>query len=315
MDANLVKPLSAASLFDAITGAVVADTGITPTASMPNFSPDGTRLVFNDTRIGTSHGLAVMDYDTRNHKASGYQVLLQDDPMGNLRPGWPFFVPDNHAVVFVQTASPDFTTGESHGNTAALLMQDATYPSDLYIADMATGKQTILAKAMGFNTPDDAAASKTYLAYGKEQLHRNSFPTVSPVASGGYFWIFFDSLRYFGSIGARHALWGAAIDIHPDGSYTSDPSHPAFYVPGQEFINSSHHRAFAALDACKPDGNDCTTGVDCCGGRCTAGKCSQPPPDDRKTCASRDERCATAADCCDAADYCINNFCALVELL
>lgn len=37
--------------------------------------------------------------------------------------------------------------------------------------------------------------------------------------------------------------------IHPDGTYTADPSHPAFYLPGQEF-GAGNHRAFAALDFC-----------------------------------------------------------------
>ena len=46
-----------------------------------------------------------------------------------------------------------------------------------------------------------------------------------------------------------------------------DRSHPAFYLPGQEF-GAGNHRAFAALDACVQDGNDCLTGIDCCGGFC-----------------------------------------------
>jgi hypothetical protein len=122
-------------------------------------------------------------------------------------------------------------------------------------------------------------------------------------------------MRHFGSMAAMRSVWGAAIDIHPDGSYTTDPSHPPFYLPGQEFISTSHHRAFAALDPCKPDGETCATGVDCCGGRCGAGTCSPPPPPQEKVCAKRDERCASAADCCDANTHCVNNFCAFVELL
>jgi hypothetical protein len=53
-----------------------------------------------------------------------------------------------------------------------------------------------------------------------------------------------------------------------------------------------------------------------CGGAIRPGEAlARAPPDDKKTCAAHDERCATAAGCCDSADYCINNFCALVELL
>jgi hypothetical protein len=107
-------------------------------------------------------------------------------------------------------------------------------------------------------------------------------------------------------------LWGFAIDIQPDGNYTRDPSHPPFYLPGQEFgTSSNNHRAFAALDRCRPAGAACTTGIDCCDGRCSNTTCSTP---DMHTCAKLDERCAASADCCDSSEYCINGYCALVEL-
>jgi len=315
----MLLPASDAELFDTMTGMAVSGTGIPTGVVMPNFSPDGRRLVFNDATMANAHGLALMDYDTRNHKATNYRMLLQDDPSGNVRPGWPFFLPDNGAIVFVQTASADFTSQGGNGSgletQIAVSSSDpvAKNPSDLYIADIATGKLTMLAKAMGFNTPADAAAGKTYLPFGEADLHRSFYPTVSPVASGGYFWVFFDSLRTFGSLGSLRLVWGAAIDIHPDGSYTTDPSHPPFFLTGQEFVTGSHHRTFAALNQCKADGDKCSTGIDCCAGACNDfGTCAVPPPN---TCAKVQERCASVADCCDAANYCINGFCSLVELL
>jgi hypothetical protein len=139
--------------------------------------------------------------------------------------------------------------------------------SDLKIVDIASGTATILAHAMGFNSPADAASGNTYLPFGKEDIHQSYFPTVSAVAAGGYFWVFFDSIRHYGNLGLQRQLWGAAIDIAPDGSYKGDPSHPAFYLPGQE-MGTGNHRAFAALDPCKKDSDICTTGIDCCGGFC-----------------------------------------------
>jgi hypothetical protein len=97
----------------------------------------------------------------------------------------------------------------------------ASAASDLYIADIATGKVTLLAKAMGFNMPADASSDATYLPFGSEDLHRNYYPTLSPTAAGGYFWVFFDSLRHFGSLGPVRVLWGAALDIRADGNYES----------------------------------------------------------------------------------------------
>jgi hypothetical protein len=328
-----------AVLYDATTGQVIADTGIPTGAMMPMFSPDGHHLVFNDIAIDDARGLAVMDYDVHANKATNYRMLVGEPSTGPLRPGWPFFLPDDKAVVFVQTKTSSFTSDTIATSTTACANLDggcgvAAFsptaadggmtdpnaelelgrPSDLYIADIASGNVTLLAKAMGFDTLDAANSGVTYLPYGDKDLHHNYFPTVSPVAAGGYFWVFFDSRRYFGSLGMQRALWGFAIDIQPDGNYARDPSHPPFYMPGQEFGTSSdNHRAFAALDRCRPVGEPCTTGIDCCDGRCSNTTCAAPPPN-MNSCAGRDERCAVASDCCDASDYCINGYCALVEL-
>jgi hypothetical protein len=184
--------------------------------------------------------------------------------------------------------------------------------SDLYIADVATGTVTLLAKAMGFDTPESIARGVTYLPFGDLDTHHNYFPTVSPVAAAGYFWVFFDSLRNFGSLGIQRNIWGFAIDISPDGSYSVDPSHPPFYLPGQEFgTSSNNHRAFATLDPCRKEGAPCASGVDCCTGFCS-GTCQPPAPPN--VCSKEDERCATSGDCCEPRDRCINGFCSYVRI-
>jgi hypothetical protein len=72
-----------------------------------------------------------------------------------------------------------------------------------------------------------------------------------------------------------------------------------------------NHRAFAALDHCKQDGDACSSGIDCCAGaRSVSGACAPPPAN---TCAKRDERCASDANCCHSQNGdCINGFCAYV---
>jgi hypothetical protein len=189
-----------------------------------------------------------------------------------------------------------------------------------------TAQVTVLAQAMGFRTPADAASNTSYLPFGAEDLHHNYFPTLSPVAAGGYFWVFFDAVRHYGNQGLQRQLWGSAVEIAADGKYQSDPSHPAFYLPGQEF-GTGNHRAFAALDPCKKDGDSCRTGIDCCGGFCSIpegqssefaepiGMCSSDQP----MCAKRDERCLTDEDCCppegdEPQNICIAGFCAFVQL-
>jgi hypothetical protein len=325
-------PVSA--LYDTATGAIVPDTGIPPGAVMPMFSPDGKRLAFTDVAINGGDGLGLMDYDVKANKATNYRMLMSDAEA--TRPGWPFFLPDSNAVVFVRTDSPDFTGNGAYigagafgafaGPFADLTSLMVAGPlSDLYIADIGTGTVTLLAKAMGFETPADAVSGKTNLPF-QDDPHQNYFPTVAPIAAGGYFWVFFDSIRHYGNLGIQRQLWGAAIDIRPDGKYASDPSHPAFYLPGQEF-GAGNHRAFAALDPCKRDGDTCTSGIDCCGGSCyfpkngpqelvdPVGKCEPQ----KEQCASLDERCLTDADCCPPGNgqppnACIAGFCAFIPL-
>ena len=319
-----------ATLYAAATGQVVANTGIPAGALMPMFSPDGSLLAFNDYAIDTAHGLAIMHYNVANHTASDYKLLMQE-PAGMIRPGWPFILPDNGAAVFVRTDGSDFS-----GNGAGVTMAGAAPGgffgggaaaveapfSELSIVDVATGTTTLLAKAMGYATPADAASGTTYLPFGSAELHHSYFPTVSPVAAGGYFWVFFDSIRHYGVLGSQRQLWGAAIDIQADGSYKLDPSHPAFYLPGQE-LGTGNHRAFAALDPCKKDGDKCTSGIDCCGGFCyidgpaelvePVGSCTPK----KNQCAKRDERCLGDSDCCppmpgETANSCIAGFCAFI---
>ena len=334
--AELAQPpgtAAAATLFDTMTGQAIPDTGIPEGAVMPMFSPDGKHLVFNDFAIESADGLAVMDYDVTTSKASNYKELMRDADA--TRPGWPFFLPDSKAVVFTRTVSPDFSglgayVGIGGAIGAALPLGNlASLPfpgpaSDLYIADIATGKVTLLARAMGYALPDDFASNKTSLPF-PDDVHQNYFPTVAPIAAGGYFWVFFDSIRHYGNLGIQRQLYGAAIDIAADGSYTADPSHPPFYLPGQEF-GAGNHRAFAALDPCRKDGDSCTSGIDCCGGTCffpetpaelvePKGTCSPPP---KNSCAKRDERCKRDADCCapengQPPNSCIAGFCAFVS--
>lgn len=308
----------AARLFETDTATLVPTVGVPPGAMMPMFSADGTRLAFTDFAVNNAHGLAMVDYDTNTHTGTNYRIL-HEDPV--LRPGWPFVLPDNQAVVFAKTSGGDFS-----GEAAGLAGISIGPASDLFIVDADTKTTTLLARAMGFDTPQDASAdNNTYLPFGPVELHKNYFPTVSPVAAGGYFWVFFDGVRHYGNLGLQRQLWGAAITISETGEYATDPSHPAFYLPGQEF-GTGNHRAFAALDPCREDGEDCTSGIDCCGGFCSlpeqsdtefgvepVGTCGSQPPE----CSRRDERCTSDADCCPPEpgqdpDLCIAGFCAFI---
>jgi hypothetical protein len=293
-----------ATLYETDTGNTISNTGIATGAMTPSFSPDGTLLVFNDYAIDNGHGIATMSFDGKARTASSYKKLLSvSDP--TTYPAWPLFLPDNKAVVFAVGTTTDFS-----GANLGIAGNTGTVSSDVHIADVTTGTVTLLNHAMGFASDQDAASGTTYLPFGAEELHHNFYPTGSPVAAGGYFWVFFDSYRHYGNThaGAQvRQLWGTAIDISPTGSYTSDPSHPPFYLTGQEDVEGNH-RAFTALDACHKDGDTCATGIDCCGGFCTNGTCGKPP-DMGPLCAHTDESCAGGTPCCDTRNQCINGFC------
>lgn len=117
----------------------------------------------------------------------------------------------------------------------------------------------------------------------------NYEPGVLPVQAGGYSWVAFTSRRMYGNIATINPyysdprfrdisaqpttkkIWITAISSSPVAG--TDPSFPAFYLPGQELL-AGNARAYFALDACKVAGaassaNVCETDLDCCGGTAT----------------------------------------------
>jgi hypothetical protein len=302
-----VAPLTSAVVYETDTGTVVPNTGIPAAAGMPTFSADGTMLVFSDL-AKQGNALVAMDFDLKSRKATKPRTLYSSTA-GHL--GWPFLLPDNAGVIFAVTDSVTFSGEGAHiGGTMM-----AGPSSDLSIADAETGKGVILARAMGFDSVEDAAAGKTYLPFGTEELHQHYYPTVSPVAAGGYFWVFFDSIRHYGNLGIHRSLWATAVKVQQptsgefssdDGLYGADHSSPAFYVPGQE-LDGANHRAFTALDPCKADGQSCESGIDCCSGFCTDGLCGPP-----KGCSELNEACKVDDDCCDKSNFCIGGYCGVI---
>lgn len=301
-------------LYDTDTGAEIPGSGIEPYAYMPMFSVDGSTVVFNkmDTSGVGGHTLTVMDFDRASTTFSNPRDFFTD---ATKYPGWPFFMPDvlsqqdelnvpmGKRVVFALGEVPDFVTQEAPVGLTPHL-------SNLWWADVDTGMAAPLNAANGL---DDSG--NIYLPYGARDANRNYLPTVSPVAAGGYFWMFFTSKRNYGNLfiadppetrAEAKKIWVSAIDINaPPGT---DPSHPAFFLPGQE-IESGNIRAFAALEPCQENGTACESGIDCCCGFCIEGACGCKEIDE---CAEIDEKCETAADCCSPSARCVGGFCALV---
>jgi hypothetical protein len=166
-------------------------------------------------------------------------------------------------------------------------------------------------------------------------LLNNYYPTVMPVAVGGYFWVFWTAVRDYGNKLAgrdpngsltagieaiKKRIWGAAIQPQVKAEELQDPtlvdpSFPGFYLDGQS--ESGNVRAFAALNPCLQNGASCKSGLDCCCGYCNqaagsdTGTCSCDMP----MCAKINEKCTTDANCCPAENksdpmpQCIGGFC------
>ena len=314
-------------LYDMTSGAALSSTGLTSfvtKAGFPMFSPDGKAVAFTfyagtgttATGPGDGNTLVVMDFDPVTRAFSKPRVVYTG--ASGSRPGWPAFWPTGKALLFQRELSGN-TSGEYFATRYG-------GRGDIYWVDLASGKTAALALLNGH------AAGKSYLPVGAnkhgDDPALNYEPTVSPIASGGYAWVVFVSRRMYGNVATidpwwsdprEHdltktptpkKLWVAALDLNPKAG--ADPSHPAFYLPAQE-LHAGNSRGFWVADPCKPDGQVCQGGDECCGGYCAknpkTGKleCGKFKP----ACAKQYDKCTQDLDCCDYPKLrCINGYCA-----
>jgi hypothetical protein len=297
-------------LYSLPDGNPVATTGLPADlqATLPTFSPDGKHVAFNWSGGAGSDqvSLAVIDFEVATGTFSNLRKLFTPQTGAVV---WSSFLPTSDAIVFeveVVTTNFGFTWHGARG--------------ELWWADLATGTAARL----------DQVNGQGYLPTGPNNHDTDATlsyePTVGPIATGGYAWLVFTSRRLYGNVATldpwmsdprnydmtaavtTKKLWVAPLDL--GATPGTDPSHPAFYLPAQEIL-AGNSRGFWSLDACHPDGVDCQTGDECCGGYCqpTDGglECTSTPP----TCAAEYEHCTADTDCCGYGQgiSCINGFC------
>jgi hypothetical protein len=219
------SPQLVATLFELANGAPILDTGIPGGAATPAFSPDGEWLAFNDT-AEAGHTLVRMAFSADRRQAEDYLVISSD---AEQFPAWPTFRPDSEQVIFALGASSTFS---ADGTLLSELIGPPGPSSDLHIAALDGSQSELLFRAMGFASEEDAMAGRSYLPFGQQDLHQNYYPSVLPTRAGAHDWVFFDSIRSYGTRGVVRGLWCAALDVGATSG--DDPSHPPFYVPGQE---------------------------------------------------------------------------------
>lgn len=321
-------------------------------AVTPAFAPDGRKVAFNfwagpgagGVTAGAGRSLAVFDF-TCGAPAGSTKCAAGTTPVfsglreiyrDNARwPGWPSFLPDSKAVIFHNTLN---ATDHGTGNDCrAAIVQPPPNINNCQLTTWktspnGTGATAEIWIAKDGTTPDakrlDAlngiSGGNVYLpknASHPDDSKLNYIPTVNPVASGGYYWVVFTTRRMYGNLltgdpygnGTNNTkkLWVAAIDINNPNA-AADPSHPAFYLPGQE-LNAGNTRGFWVVDPCKANGSTCETGDECCNGFCRKDPqsgglvCIDKPPGGQ--CAQEFEKCTVDADCCDPSFQCIAGKC------
>lgn len=331
----------------------LATTGLTSYATSlgtPAFAPDGKSVVFNPMAGPglTNHKqkLVVMSFDAATNTFSNPAVVVDDTGQpAETRPGWPAFFPDGKSVVFHHQSAAgvdgnnlgDLRTRK--GAKAQIAWTTTVDAQTVTVLDRLNGKDgaggTYLPKLdqpVNMSCTGDGAQVGNIDPTHADDVSYNYEPTVNPIASGGYAWVVFTSRRLYGSVATippycsdprgvdlfqsitPKKLWVAAIDF--SAAPGTDASHPAFYLPAQELL-AGNSRGFWVLDPCKPTGETCATGDECCDGYCQpvgengALVCSDIPPD--SMCSQPQEKCETSADCCDPTNICVNGFCTQSE--
>jgi hypothetical protein len=171
--------------------------------------------------------------------------------------------------------------------------------------------------------PDNCGNTGT--ATGVNDYQLNYFPSVAPTQAGGYTWVIFTSRRMFGNVAyddpwdaapgescnsgvpPTKKLWVAAVDS----TWTpgTDPSHPAFYLPGQE-LSAANSDGDWVSSPCSGVGASCSSDDDCCNasGPSAVNECrivSTAPLartcQARSSCSAIGSACTTSAQCCSGS--------------
>lgn len=208
-------PGGAPGMWDALTGAKLMGTGIDDLQlNMPAFSSDGTKIAYVDHN---TLALMAMDYDANARFASNPVKLV--DPGGD---------PNTNGIIF-PNLTPDGKWVVYHRGAYPALLDTRNGFADLYLASVEQpGVEVRLRNANGDDYPFVA---------GDRDRHFSYEPTFAPKGSGGYYWVVFTSRRTYGNRLTADKnnvkqLWLMAIDQNPQPG--QDPSHPAFWMPGQD---------------------------------------------------------------------------------
>ncbi len=307
LPATTADPTS--GLFTVPAGTAIPSTGLPSgfAAATPSFSPDGKHVAFNYFSKDQI-SLGSVDFVQTTSTFSNLQTL--HTPGTGTKDLFPAFLPTNDAVVFEHEVASDGEFGATRTGSRG----------ELWWVDLKTHTAVALATVNG----------AAYLPNGGTNHAMDATldyePTVNPVASGGYAWVVFTSRRLYGNVATQDPflsdprdydpttgvttkkLWVAAIDL--SATPGTDPSHPAFYLPGQELL-AGNSRGYWVVDPCEKNGAACLTGDQCCSGTCQVVDGGSVCGAQAAGCSATGNKCSVTADCCGASSgiQCIDGFC------
>ncbi|MEO8875781.1 MAG: hypothetical protein ABI461_09360, partial [Polyangiaceae bacterium] len=293
---------AAASLFTVGGTAMTSNAPAGLHAATPVFAHDASAVAFNfysgsasplSTATGDGKSLAVMNF-MPPATFSNFRTLYTPAAGVAAYAAWPTFLPPGqNGVVFQNeitvngrdwagTRSTCDGTGTCNniGATGDLWWVNTSGAAQAVRLANMNGGAYMPRSAAGANYHGTSAQNATYY----EEVF-NYEPASLPVTIGGYSWVAFTSRRLYGNVATVNPYWSdpryqdisvqpttkkiwiAAISPNPTAG--TDPSFPAFYLPGQELL-AGNSRAYFTLAACEAAGartaaNVCTSNLDCCG--------------------------------------------------
>ncbi len=266
-----------------------------PLYAWPTFLPDNSGVIYQRQIVGSSAYIVITapsNINTRN----GAQADL-----------WISNIPATSATAAIQTRLNALNGLDAAGVSYLPTTSRTVAPPTAYHS----GHLTI-----PFTVADRCTVTGTALDVSDTQL--NYLPAVNPTQAGGFNWVVFTTRRMYGNIAYANPwdanpnqactsgvpltkkLWVSAID----GTLTpgTDPSHPAFYLPGQELAAGNSNGEWVNTP-CANIGASCTIADDCCGG--TGGSptttCQITTAPATKTCVALGGACVAAGGVCNTA--------------